>query len=84
MQVQVRCTHPAVLSARLFEQNLVVEARLHADGDGVLIKTRDAERFYRALNHIVLDGIEVESIAPADDNVNSLYEYLIGGEEPAR
>ena len=81
MQVQIRCTHPAALAARVFANDQIVEARLHADGGGLLIKTRDAERFHRALNHIALDGIEIESIAPADDNVNSLYEYLIGGEE---
>lgn len=84
MQVQIRCRQAALLSARLFEQGLIVEARLHADGGGVLIKTRAAERFYRALNHLALDRIEIESIAPADENVDSLYEYLIGGEEPAR
>jgi len=83
-QVQIRCTHPAALAARVFADDQVVEARLHADGGGLLIKTRDAERFHRALNHIALDGIEIESIAPADDNVNSLYEYLIGGEEATR
>jgi len=48
------------------------------------VKTRDADRFYKALNHLALDGIGIESVAPADDNVNSLYEYLIGGEESTR
>jgi ABC-2 type transport system ATP-binding protein len=84
MQVQIRCTQPAALAARVFQNDQVVEARLHADGGGILIKTRDAERFYLALNRIALEGIEIESIAPADDNVNSLYEYLIGGEEATR
>ena len=28
------------------------------------------------------NAIEIETVAPADDNVNSVYEYLIGGEEP--
>jgi hypothetical protein len=33
------------------------------------------------LNRIVLDsGLVVESVAPADDDVNSVYQYLIGGE----
>jgi len=32
------------------------------------------------LNRIALSGIEIESVTPADDNVNSVYEYLIGGE----
>lgn len=84
MQVMIRCNRPGALASRLFEQDQVVEARIHADGGGVLIRTRDADRFYRMLNQIALDGIEIESVAPADENVNSLYEYLIGGEEPTR
>src|SRR5579864_2149623 len=81
MQVVIRCTRANVLASRVFEQDHVVEVRLHADGGGLLVKTRDADRFYRALNHLALDGVGIESVAPADDNVNSLYEYLIGGEE---
>jgi len=84
MQVLIRCTRPAVLASRVFAQENVVEVRLHADGGGLLIKTRDADRFYKALNHLALDGIGIESVAPADDSVNSLYEYLIGGEESTR
>jgi ABC-2 type transport system ATP-binding protein len=84
MQVVIRCTRASVLASRVFEQDHVVEVRLHADGGGLLVKTRDADRFYRALNHLALDGVGIESVAPADDNVNSLYEYLIGGEESTR
>jgi ABC-2 type transport system ATP-binding protein len=84
MQVWIRSSRPAALASKLFEQDHVVEARLAADGGGVLIKTRDADRFYRALNHIALDGIDIEGVAPADDNVNSVYEYLIGGGEEGR
>ena len=62
----------------------MVEARVHADGGGLLIKTRDADRFYKLLNHIALEGIEIETVSPADDNVNSVYEYLIGGEESTK
>ncbi|HLH37505.1 MAG TPA: ABC transporter ATP-binding protein [Bryobacteraceae bacterium] len=84
MQILIRCNRPAALAARVFELDSIVEARLHADGGGLLVKTRDAGRFYRLLNHIALDGIDIESVAPADDNVNSVYEYLIGGEEPGK
>ena len=84
MQVIIRCSRANVLASRVFEQDHVVEVRLHADGGGLLVKTRDADRFYKALNHLALDGVGIESVAPADDNVNSLYEYLIGGEESTR
>jgi ABC-2 type transport system ATP-binding protein len=80
MEVLIRCNRPNALAAKVFEQDSVVEARVHNDGGGLLIKTRDADKFYKLLNHIALNGIEIESVAPADDNVNSVYEYLIGEE----
>ncbi|MEO8096219.1 MAG: ABC transporter ATP-binding protein [Acidobacteriota bacterium] len=84
MQVLIRCSRSQEMAARLFEQGHLVEAKLHSDGGGLLVKTRDADKFYRMLNRVALDGFDIESVAPADDNVNSLYEYLIGGEEPTR
>jgi ABC-2 type transport system ATP-binding protein len=49
-----------------------------------LIKTKDADRFYLAMNHLALNGVVIESVAPADDDVNSVYEYLIGSDEVPR
>ncbi len=81
MQILVRCTQPNELAARLFRADRAVEAKLHNDGRGLLLRTRDADAFYLLLNRIVLDtGMEVESVAPADDDVNSVYQYLIGAE----
>jgi ABC-2 type transport system ATP-binding protein len=61
-----------------------MEVRIHNDGRGLLIKTLDADRFYLMLNQIALNGIGIESVTPADDDVNSIYEYLIGNEEVVR
>jgi ABC-2 type transport system ATP-binding protein len=81
MQILVRCNHPHQLAARLFVQDHMVEAKIHPDGKGLLLRTTDADGFYLLLNHIVMEtGLEVESVAPADDDVNSVYQYLIGGE----
>jgi ABC-2 type transport system ATP-binding protein len=81
MQILVRCDRPSMLAARLFQQDHVVEAKIHADGKGLLLRTKDADGFYLLLNRVILDsGLEVESVAPADDDVNSVYQYLIGGE----
>jgi ABC-2 type transport system ATP-binding protein len=68
----------------MFEQERVVEARMAPEAGAVLFKTRDADGFYRALNQLALTGIDIEGVQPADDNVNSVYEYLIGGGEAAQ
>ena len=81
MQILIRCDHPNELAARLFREDHVVEAKIHPDGKAILLRTTDADRFYLMLNRVVLEtGLEVESVAPADDDVNSVYQYLIGGE----
>jgi ABC-2 type transport system ATP-binding protein len=81
MQILVRSNKPAVLAARLFEQDSLVEAKVHGDGRSLLVRTRDADSLYLLLNRIVIEnGLEVEAVAPADDDVNSVYQYLIGGE----
>ncbi|MFP3941138.1 MAG: ABC transporter ATP-binding protein [Acidobacteriota bacterium] len=81
MKVLVRCDRPARLAARVFEQDGVVEARLVEDDRGVLIATRDADAFYLLLNRVVLDeGLAVETVLPVDEDVQSVYRYLIGSE----
>ncbi|HXM45292.1 MAG TPA: ABC transporter ATP-binding protein [Bryobacteraceae bacterium] len=81
MQILVRCDKPGLLASRLFERDNVVEAKVNDDGRGLLVRTRDADNLYLLLNRIVLDnGLEVEAVAPADDDVNSVYQYLIGAE----
>jgi ABC-2 type transport system ATP-binding protein len=79
MQVLVRCDRPSLLASRAFEQDHVVEARLLEDGHSLLVRTRDADKFHLILNEIVLaNGLVVESVAPADSDVNAVYQYLIG------
>jgi ABC-2 type transport system ATP-binding protein len=68
----------------MMENERTIEVRIHNDERGLLVKTRDADRFYLMLNHIAANGIEIESVAPADDDVNSVYEYLIGSDEVVR
>ena len=83
-QILIRCDRPRELAAKLFESEYTIEASIHKDGRGLLLKTRDSDRFYLAINQLALNGIQIESIAPADDDVLSVYEYLIGTEEVIR
>lgn len=81
MQILLRCSQPQQVAARLFAEGQVVEVKLHDDRRGLLVRTRDADAFYLLLNRIVQEGgTDVETVAPADDDVNSVYQYLIGGE----
>lgn len=81
MQILIRCDKPSRLAAHVFDQDHVVEARLHDDRKGLFVKTRDADRFYLLLNRVVAEGeINIESVAPVDDDLSAVYQYLIGSE----
>jgi len=78
IQVLVRSDRPHVVASKAFELDHVVEARV-LDERSLLIRTRDADDFFARLNRIVLDnGVEVETVAPSDESVHAVYDYLIG------
>jgi len=82
MQILIRCDKPAKLASHVFDQDNVVEARLHPDRLGLFVRTRDADSFYLLLNQVVADGeINIESIAPVDDDLNAVYGYLISADD---
>ncbi|HEX8474875.1 MAG TPA: ABC transporter ATP-binding protein [Pyrinomonadaceae bacterium] len=81
MQILVRCDRPQVLAARLFEHEHTIEARIHNDRRGLFVKTRRPDDFYLLLNRLVTENnLQVESVAPSDDDLNAVYQYLINSD----
>ena len=84
-QFLVRCRDASRVAALLFGEEHVTEVRLNDDRAGLLVLTRNRAGFARTLGRIAVSDYEIESVIPADENVDSLYEYLIGsGGGPSR
>ena len=82
-QVLVRCDRPSLVASRIFELDSAVEIRIHDDRQGLLVQTRDADKFYLLLNRLVLEhDLTLEAVAPADEDVQAVYKYLIEKEGP--
>jgi ABC-2 type transport system ATP-binding protein len=81
-QFIVRCRdrNASGVASLLFAEEHITEIKVNEDRLVMLVMTRDREQFARALGRIALDGHRIESVVPADENVDALYEYLIGGE----
>jgi ABC-2 type transport system ATP-binding protein len=77
-QFIIRCSDASRVAALLFGEDHITEIRLNEDRLGMLVMTRNREQFSRAISRIALDGYKIDSIIPADENVDALYEYLIG------
>jgi ABC-2 type transport system ATP-binding protein len=81
IQILVRCSDAKRLAAEAFSLQHVVGATVQKDGGGVLVRTTDTEEFFRLLNRIVATGVvQIEAVTPADEDVNSIYQYLIGSD----
>jgi ABC-2 type transport system ATP-binding protein len=82
-QVLVRCDRPSFVASRIFELDSAVEIKIHEDKGGLLVHTRDADKFYLLLNRLVLEhDLTLEAVAPADEDVQAVYKYLIEREGP--
>jgi ABC-2 type transport system ATP-binding protein len=78
-QYLLRCRDAAQVASLLFGEVDVNEAKVLEDGSGLLVMTRDRDGLSAALARIAQSGIEIDGVIPADENVDALYEYLIGG-----
>jgi ABC-2 type transport system ATP-binding protein len=83
-QILIRCSRPREVAQEMVRSEYTIEVSVHHDECGLLVKTRNPDRLYLALNQLALNGIEIESVAPADDDVLSVYEYLVGNDEVVR
>jgi ABC-2 type transport system ATP-binding protein len=81
LEILLRCATPSLVASELFAHDHILEVRLHEDGGGLMVKTRQADRFYLLLNDLVSSGrVDLEAVAPADDDVMAVYRYLVGSE----
>jgi ABC-2 type transport system ATP-binding protein len=77
-QFIIRCRDASHVAALLFGEDHISEIKLNDDRLGMLVMTRDRQQFARALGRIALNGNAIDTVIPADENVDALYEYLIG------
>jgi ABC-2 type transport system ATP-binding protein len=78
-QFIIRCRDASRIASLLFCEDHVTEIKMNDDRLGLLVLTRNRDEFSRALTRIALAGHIIDSVLPADESVDALYEYLIGG-----
>jgi ABC-2 type transport system ATP-binding protein len=78
-QFILHCRDAARVASMLIGDAHVNEVKILDDGAGLLVMTRRRDDLAAALSRIAIAGIEIDGVIPADENVDALYEYLIGG-----
>ncbi len=78
MKIFIRSRDANVIAARVFDLDSVVEAQLHYDGAGLFVRSRNADAFFLSFNRqVISEGWLIESMGPADETVEAVYQHLI-------
>ena len=78
-QVSIRCNTPRLAAEKLIRQNFVLNVNFDDKKNIIVIETNNRESFYDSMMKIVVEnGIEVDEMTSPDDNLQAVFDYLIG------
>jgi ABC-2 type transport system ATP-binding protein len=78
-QVSIVCDNPRLLAEKLIRGDYVLNVHFNNNGNNVVIETNNRDSFFDALLKIILEtGLEVEEMTSPDDNLQAVFDYLIG------
>jgi ABC-2 type transport system ATP-binding protein len=77
--ISVRSSDPRGLAARFVGDPSILKMTFPVDGRTLVVETRKRDGFFGGLAAAALEaGIEIEEITSPDDNLQSVFEYLVG------
>jgi len=78
-QVSIRCPRPRELAGRLLPGEFVRSVEFAADGGGLTVQTGQRDQFFAALMDLIaVESLDVQEITSPDDNLQAVFDYLIG------
>lgn len=78
-QVSLKCNNPRLAAEKLVGGDFVLKVHLNDSENNVVIETNNREKFFDTLMKLVVDtGLDVEEMTSPDDNLQAVFDYLIG------
>ncbi len=77
--VSIKCDEPRRLASLVLGDEHVLKLHFGADGRSVLVETNNRERFFSRLMSLLVESrFAVEEITSPDDNLQAVFDYLVG------
>ena len=78
-QVRLQTPHPREVAARLITLPYVLSATVDMRNSAIQIQTREPDLFYQELPKLIFeDGLELTGFMSPDNNLESIFKYLVG------
>lgn len=78
-QVSIKCRSPRTLAGELVGEPYIRHIHFGNNDDQVMIETNNRDAFFSRLPSVIVENnIHVEEITSPDDNLQAVFDYLIG------
>lgn len=77
--ISIKCSDPRALAGRLVNEPTVFNIQFGPQADTVLFETKNRDRFFGLLPRLIVENrLDVEEITSPDDNLQAVFDYLVG------
>ena len=77
--ISIRCDKPRLLAGRLVDREFILNIDIDEAQNRVVFKTDNRDGFFDLLTRMIAEnGLDVEEITSPDDNLQAVFDYLIG------
>ncbi len=77
--ISIRCDRARALAGCFVDDPTVLRMSFEPDGRSLVVETHARDAFFSRLQAAVLEGgFEVEEITSPDDNLQAVFDYLVG------
>jgi ABC-2 type transport system ATP-binding protein len=77
--VSVKCADPRGLASQFLREEYVLKVHFGPDPRALLVETNNRDKFFGLLlSLLVKNKVEVEEITSPDDNLQAVFDYLVG------
>jgi len=79
-RIRIDTPTPREVGTRIAELPYVISLRFDPTGRAVELETRNPDEFYNRVSSLVLeDGLTIDGLSSPDNNLESVFRYLVGG-----
>ncbi len=77
--ISIKCSAPRQLAEKFINKDFVLKVYFGSTQDSLLVETNNRDKFFSLLPSLLVESkIEVEEITSPDDNLQAVFDYLVG------
>ena len=77
--ISVKCDNPRLLASKFIHEDFVLNIHFEDEGNSLKVETSNRDKFFCLLPSLIVENdIDVLEITSPDDNLQAVFDYLIG------